>query len=217
MYEEAQRGVLTPRMPFIVRVDGRAFHTYTHGLSLHDPIMEDGMTRVGQALVDSVPNSKLVYIQSDEASLLVTPYDSLLSEPWFGGVIQKIASVSASIATAAFGQPREKRVATFDARVFTIPREEVANYFVWRQQDATRNSILSLAQSKFSHRELQGKNRSEMQEMLFQRFGLNWNDLRTHHKRGWVVDRHGVEMQMPILTQDREFIEQYLYLDEVEV
>ena len=111
----------------------------------------------------------------------------------------------------------------FDARAFNIPKEEVTNYFIWRQKDATRNSIQAAGQAVFSHKELNGKSQSDIQEMLFQR-GINWNNYTTVEKRGAFV-RRGYEFtgrddgtciirypwyidkEMPILTEDREYIE----------
>ena len=103
----------------------------------------------------------------------------------------------------------------FDARVFNIPVEEVTNCILWRQQDATRNSISSLAQSKFSHKELQGKNSSQMQDMLMDKWGLNWNNLSIPEKRGTaIIKKDGewvIDYGMPILRgEDREYVEKLI-------
>jgi tRNA(His) 5'-end guanylyltransferase len=118
-----------------------------------------------------------------------------------------MTSIAASLATAKFNQLRimrhmenamifleqehieEFKMAHFDARVFQIPyQEEVINYFIWRQQDATRNSISSVAQSLYSAKELHGKKTSDMQEMIFQK-GINWNDFTPREKRGSIIRR----------------------------
>jgi len=208
-YEEVPRTSLTPRMPMIVRVDGRAFHTYTKkvhhgGDSPWNPVIRDAMTDVARALIGEITGAKIAYLQSDEVSVLVTDYDKLSSQAWFDKVAQKVCSVSASIATMAFnenirgyvdqGLPGEMfpTTATFDARVFVVPQEDVCNYFVWRQQDATRNSVSMLAQAHFAHRELHGKSWGAMQEMLHSERGINWNDCATWQKRGWCVLRKTV-------------------------
>jgi len=120
-----------------------------------------------------------------------------------------MCSIAASLATAKFNQLRifrkatekkstikaidhieieEIKLAMFDSRVFIIPEaEEVINYFIWRQQDATRNSISMAAQSMFSHKQLQGKSGSQMQEMMFTEKGVNWNDYPTRFKRGAAI------------------------------
>lgn len=72
----------------------------------------------------------------------------------------------------------------FDARAFTVPIEEVNNCLLWRQQDATRNSIQALAQSLYPHKELQGINTKALQDKMFSEKGINWNDLPTKQKRG---------------------------------
>ena len=104
--------------------------------------------------------------------------------------------------------------AMFDSRCFNIPKEEVANCFIWRQQDATRNAIQLLGQNFFSAKDLHKKTCSDIQDMLMLDKGINFNNERTDFKRGaccykqdgvWVVDK-----EIPIFTQDREYIERWL-------
>ena len=101
--------------------------------------------------------------------------------------------------------------AMFDARVFNIPKEEVTNCLVWRQQDATRNAIQMLGQCNFSHKELHEKSCADIQDMLMTQKGINFNDMPTEFKRGvcciktengWKIDK-----EIPIFTQNREYIE----------
>jgi len=209
-YEEVPRTQLTPRMPMILRVDGRAFHTYVKRLHQPDtgapwnPVVRDAMTDVARALMREITGAKIAYLQSDEVSVLVTDYDKPGSQAWFDKVAQKVCSVGASVATLAFntnirqyadmGMPAEifPATATFDARAFCIPQDDVCNYFIWRQQDATRNSVSMLAQHHFDHRELQGKSWGQMQEMLFRQRDVNWDACDTWKKRGWCVTRQRV-------------------------
>ena len=220
-YEEVPRTSLTPRMPLIIRVDGRAFHTYTRRFkrqveSPWSPYIRDGMTAAAEALLREISGVKIAYLQSDEINILVTDYDSLSSEPWFGKVAQKICSISAAIATAAFNQTMlalemgEQRVtvdragahvfkiefprlATFDSRCFVVPRSDVCNYFVWRQRDCEKNSVSMLAQKYFSSKQLHGKNGGQKQDMLMEQHGVNWNDCDVWQRRGWCVARRTVE------------------------
>ncbi len=194
-YEKVPCAFLTPRMPMIIRVDGKAFHTYTRGMEKPwDLGMRDAMTATAQALVQEISGAKLAYIQSDEISILATDYDALGTQAWFDKNVQKIVSVSASIATMAFNRAyansstRHGR-ALFDARCFVLPQEEVCNYFLWRQQDASRNSISGLAQANFSHKQLHGVNTGGMQDMLMLEKNINWNDCEVWQKRGWCVRR----------------------------
>src|SRR5690606_28151994 len=112
------------------------------------------------------------------------------TQPWVNNRIQKIVSLSASVAASTMTILSEK-TAEFDARAFVLPESEVANYFLWRQQDATRNSIQMLARSLYSHKECDRKNTSQLQEMCFQK-GKNWNDLPTSLKRGRCAVRYDV-------------------------
>jgi tRNA(His) 5'-end guanylyltransferase len=166
-------------------------------------LMED-MDATAAYLCKNIQGAKFAYVQSDEISILITDFDDLGTHAWFDNNLQKMASVSASMATARFNQLRLIReaknggdlvgsqisqfpMAMFDARVFQIPfAAEVENYFIWRQQDATRNSISSAAQSVYSSKELHGVKTDGMQEMLFQK-GINWNDYSPREKRGSVI------------------------------
>ena len=168
-YENRTRNFLPRRTYTIIRVDGKAFHTYTRGLETpFDGKLVSDMDETACYMCKNVQGAKFAFVQSDEISILLTDFDSLTTDAWFDGNVQKMASVSSSLATAKFNALRPDKIALFDSRVFSIPSTvEVANYFIWRQQDATRNSISSVAQSMFSHSELENKNTNQMQEMCF--------------------------------------------------
>lgn len=207
-YEKRSRTFLTRRTPVIIRLDGKAFHTYTKGLDkpFDEGLIED-MQLTAQYLCENIQGCKLAYTQSDEISLLLTDYDGLDTQAWFDYNVQKMTSISASMASAKFNQLRQIRVfntyvkgekyypiefslpnslAIFDSRAFNIPKDEVANYFLARQKDAVKNSVAMLAQSLYSHKELHKKNGPEMQELCFQK-GHNWNDLDFSKKRGSTI------------------------------
>lgn len=190
-YEAVTRAVLLPHSYTILRVDGRAFHAYLRKASKpFDYAFAADMVTVGTKLCREVSGAVFAYGQSDEISLLITDLEPQ-SQPWFGGIVQKQASVAASLATAALIHRRgPEGLPHFDARVFTLPSAvEAGNYFIWRQRDAVRNSISMAAQAKFSPRQLHGADSNEMQEMLFQQHGINWNDYPDSAKRGWVITR----------------------------
>ena len=201
-YENITRYYLTRRMPVIIRLDGRSFHTFTRGFKKpFDDILIKTMQDTMKYLCENIQGCVLGYTQSDEISLVLTDYAELTTDAWFGNNLQKMCSVSASMATVAFNKffydnmPAEgensgtyykafEKGAMFDSRVFTIPKEEVCNYLLWRQQDATRNSIQSVGQANFSQKELHGKSCSDIQDMLMTQKGINWNDYTTTLKRG---------------------------------
>jgi tRNA(His) 5'-end guanylyltransferase len=236
-YEDRTRIKLVRRTNTILRVDGKSFHTYTRGLNrpFDSGLIED-MNNTAIHLCKNIQGAKLAYVQSDEISVLITDYDDINTSSWFDNNIQKMTSVSASLATAKFNQLRLERyvsdvesigkfnMALFDSRVFQIPsEEEVINYFIWRQQDATRNSISSVAQSLYSHRELEGKNASMLQEMIFQK-GINWNDYTPREKRGGAIVKNKREVgsvlrsvwetdnDTPIFSQDKDYIRELIPL-----
>lgn len=215
-YEDRYR-VMLPRRTFtVIRVDGKAFHTYTrHCTKPIDRAVESCMNITACRLCEQVQGAALAYVQSDEISIIVGDFATIHTEAWFDGNLQKMVSVSASMATEAFNSaarwenlsPR----AHFDARVFVIPDAiEVENYLIWRQQDATRNSIQGLGQAHFSHTQMHGLSCPEIQEKLFTEHGINWNDQPVADKRGRCIVRlNGIwetDSEPPVFTADRAYI-----------
>lgn len=195
-YENRTRFLLPRRSNVLIRIDGKAFHSYTKGLDRPvDEGLTDDMNLTTKYLCENIQGAKFGYVQSDEISIWVTDYDDIQTDAWFDYNLQKMCSISASMATSKFNQLRMARankidikLAQFDARVFVIPElDEVVNYFVWRQQDATRNSISMAAQSMFSHKELQGKSSTDMMEMMFTLKDTNWDKYPAGFKRGRCV------------------------------
>ncbi len=193
-YEDRTRFLLPRRTYTIIRLDGKAFHTYTKNLKKpFDSGLYEDIDKSIIAILSHIQGSVLAYTQSDEISILLTDFKTPTTDAWFDGNVQKMSSISASMLTAKFNQLRSERqvqyalnndidfaigdewpLAYFDSRVFTIPdRTEVMNYFRWRQQDCIRNSVSMVAQSNFSHKELQGKSQSDMHDMLHNK-GVNW-------------------------------------------
>jgi tRNA(His) 5'-end guanylyltransferase len=193
-YELRQRRYLTRRTPVIVRVDGKAFHTFTRGFEKpFDQKLIDAMMVAALQVFGEAQGCKLAYVQSDEVSFVLTDYDNLQTDGWFNYNQSKIESITASCMTMGFNQAMRlcdrPGTAMFDARAFNIPEAEVANYFLWRAQDWHRNSITMYTQSFFSHQELQGKTCADMHEMLHG-IGKNWTtDLYDFMKNGIFIAR----------------------------
>lgn len=224
-YESRTRYMLPRRTYTIIRVDGKAFHTLTRGCEKpFDYGLMDMMDSAAAVLCDQGQGVRCAYGQSDEYSFLLTDFETTSTEAWFDGNIQKIASVAASTFTAAFARANDRfKSAAFDARVFTIPDPiEVENYFIWRQQDATRNAILMAGYSEFSPKEMHGLDTSKVQEKLFQERQINFNDYPVRAKRGRVIwkemylpdgddgpvverSRWSIDNESPIFTADRSY------------
>lgn len=232
-YEDASRYYMTRRMPMIIRVDGKAFHTLTADMNRPwDNGMIDAMCYTAKYLCENIQNAKMAYVQSDEISVLLTDYDRFNTEAWFDKNLQKMVSVSAAFATLAFNKIIVKyypdKSGVFDSRAFVIPKEEVNNYFIWRQNDATRNSVQMLARAHFSHKQLHGLNNSELQDKLMLEKNINWNDTATHKKRGACirrvkidrvdggafVDKWQIDLEPPRFSQFREYINDLLIPEE---
>ena len=211
-YEGVPKTRLVRRMPVAIRLDGKAFHTFTRGFQKpFDEVLGRAMRKTMKYLCENIQGCVLGYTQSDEITLILVDYQNLNSCAWFDYEVQKMCSIAASMATMAFNKFFTKNVnyfemthehddtineycttlvnaaekgAMFDARCFNIPKEEVCNLIYWRQLDATRNSIQMVGQANFSHKELQKKSCNMIQEMLFAEKGINWNDYPTYLKRG---------------------------------
>jgi tRNA(His) 5'-end guanylyltransferase len=198
-YENNYRIYLPKRMPLLIRIDGKAFHTFTKGMNKpFDEHLQKAMWETGKYVASHMMGCKLVYQQSDEISLLLTNYDKRDTESWFNNNLQKIVSVSASLATAKFNEvirqhSPDKSLALFDARAWLLPKEEVINYFIWRQADATKNSISMVAQAHFPHTSLEGLHSNELQDKLMLEKGINWNDLPIWQKRGICIVKKKIE------------------------
>lgn len=188
-YEQRARLMLPRRTYTVVRLDGRAFHTYTRKLARpYDWQFMEDMAETARFLCIEVTGCRLAYTQSDEISLILTDFATPTTEAFFDGNQQKIVSITASLATAKFNELRPGKLAFFDSRAFTIPDPiEVENYLIWRQRDAVRNSILMAGQAYFSHQQLHQVNTKQMQDMLFAEQGINWNDYDPRFKRGTTI------------------------------
>ena len=245
-YEMQSRIRLLRRTPVIIRLDGKAFHTWTRGL---DKPFDEDLTKIMQLttlkLCQEIQGCVLGYTQSDEITLVLVDYKNIESMAWFDNQVQKMVSVAASLATSAFEQAlndtiEEKCVdaewyqsnymlenetkayrkaellaskrwkANFDARAFNLPIFEVENVLIWRQLDAIRNSILSLGQSLYSHKEMQGIKCDTLQKKMLEEKNVNWEDLDIKYQRGscaiktedgWIIDN-----KIPDFRINREYI-----------
>ena len=246
-YENRSKTFLTRRIPVIIRLDGKAFHTFTKGFNKpFDEVICSAMQQTMKYLCENIQGCVLGYTQSDEITLVLIDYQKLTTDAWFNYDVQKICSVAASMATLTFNRKFHDKYhellwneqleneelitsykraikigAMFDARCFNIPKEEITNCILWRQQDATRNSIFSTGQANFSHKRLEGLDSKQIQELLFQEKGINWNNYPTKFKRGSccikkcyqatgsvLKSRWFIDDEIPIFTgEGREYIE----------
>lgn len=255
-YEMVSRSYLMRRNPIIIRLDGKAFHTFTRGLDKpFDIDFVNIMQKTMLALCEDIQGCVLGYTQSDEITLVLVDYQNKNTCAWFDNQVQKIVSISSSLATLYFNKylseilreleedirlsdtyiyqanrykdncklydkwRNKENKAIFDSRVFSLPQHEVINNLIWRQQDATRNSINTLAQSLYSHKQLNGINSKELQNKMLTEKDVNWNDLEVRLKRGScaIKDEQGkwfIDNNIPIFTEDRNYIDKLVFIDE---
>ncbi|MCK4665916.1 tRNA(His) guanylyltransferase Thg1 family protein [Candidatus Dependentiae bacterium] len=235
-----QKIKLPENLPVIIRIDGRAFHTLTRGMAKpFDHIFINRMNDVAIALCKEVQNCRMAYVQSDEISLLL--YQKRDAHPWFGNEIQKITSITASIASSVYTRTfacydNRNTVVAFDSRAFVMPHNDVVNYFIWRQLDWMRNSVQMLARSHFSHNDLKNVSTTEMHELLLNK-GVDWNEIKSYLRKGRTAikvksmeplddeynigdeieyyerTRWTIDDNIPVFTKDRGYIESKLEPD----
>ncbi len=257
-YEQIPKTKLMRRRPVAIRIDGKAFRTFTKGFEKpFDDILIDSMQKTMKYLCENIQGCVLGYSQSDEITLILIDYQKLESSTWFEYEVQKIASVSASMATMAFNKYfREnvidfkemmrystcynllqdqlsvyisavKKGAMFDARCFSIPKEEVTNLIYWRQLDAIRNSIQMVGRVNFSQKELNEKGCTMIKAMLKTQKVIIWENLPIHYQRGsccvkkedtesnnsyktWLIDK-----EIPVFKgKDRKYIDDLIFVGE---
>ena len=244
-YESVPKTRLVRRTPVAIRIDGKAFHTFTRGFKKpFDKILMKSMQDTMKYLCQNIQGCVLGYTQSDEITLILVDYQTLTSGAWFDYEVQKMCSISASMATMAFNKAFDDNAtqyiinhilddcsyndtligarikgAMFDARCFNIPKEEVTNLIYWRQLDATRNSIQMVGQANFSHAQLQGKSCNDIQDMLMLQKGINWNNFPVECKRGTCCIKTDegwiIDKEIPIFKgDDREYIDKLIKVGE---
>lgn len=216
-YEDALRLSVPRRSYVVVRIDGRAFHQFTKKLERpYCRALADALDKAAGALCAEMTGCRFAYGQSDEYSFLLTDFEREDSPLWFDGHVQKMVSVSASVFTAHFNQafPTDQP-ASFDSRLLVMSRHsEVAKYFLWRQLDASANSLNMLASAHYAHAELLNKSNEEKHNLLFAK-GINWAKQPADFKRGRVVkQRPGggweTDLAIPVFNRDPNYLEQLI-------
>lgn len=219
-YEEVNERMLVANVPFIIRLDGVAFHTFTKKfVRPMDDILADSMQKTMLSMCADIPYCKYGYTQSDEITLVCVIDDVKKSDGFYGNRINKIMTVTAAKATKYFNKhfydnvekyrkepdsfknvtdikiyEKNLFIAEFDSRVFNIPEYDIENNLIWRQQDAVRNSINNLGQAYFSSDRLKKKNTSQVMDMLMLEKKVNWNNCSTYQKRGCCAKKVPVEI-----------------------
>lgn len=230
-YEATWNTVLPGRLPIILRLDGRSFHTVTRTCKKpFDEKLINALNKTAITLCEEIQGAQLAYCQSDEISILIHGYKRLDSQNWFDNKLQKIVSISAAIASSVMTLESAEifgkyKTVTFDSRVMVVPESDVCNLLLWRQNDWTRNSVQMVARSLYSQKECHKKNNSQLQDMIHAK-GQNWNNLPTHLKRGRCIVKNTYEVdgvtrykwevdnEIPIFSKDRNYIEKYLAVEE---
>lgn len=243
-YENESDKKLVKKLPVIIRVDGRAFHTFAKKLEKpFDDLLIDSMQETMRYLCKHVAGCVLGYCQSDEISLLIQDYKNEETQAWFENRVNKLCSVTASMATFAFNRAFENKVtefydycadskqlfeqnedrikvllecsdkgATFDARAFTLPFNEVTNYFYWREADAMRNSVEMVGFANFSAKQLHKVNTDGIKKMLLEK-GIDYDKIPVYKQRGTCC----IKTKMPSLSRDNKPIMRTVWVVDIDI
>jgi tRNA(His) 5'-end guanylyltransferase len=203
-FELAEAGRRAMRgLPVLARLDGRAFHTFTRDLKRpYDHGMSVSMIETARYLVQEM-QALVAYTQSDEITLAWYEPSTSTADYAFDGRFQKLASVLAGMASARFTKlllehlpHKAEETPHFDCRVWQVPTlQDAVDVFVWREDDATKNSITMAACAYYPDAQLAGKHSGEKQELLWQK-GVNWNDYPAFFKRGTYLARRTTEREL---------------------
>lgn len=221
-YERKGEVYLPEDRPVILRLDGKAFHTYTKGMVRpFDEALSAAMKQTLKFLCEQVSGCRFGYTQSDEITLILTADVSVSAygkhyAPWFNNRLQKIITTAASLCTFEFNRimyPKTNKIAVFDCRAISVPDYvEAANNVFWRQLDARRNSVSMFAQANYTQKQLNGLSCEQMKEKLREEKGLVWDDQIAYQKWGVVCKKDkdnggwAIDENTPLLKEDWEYI-----------
>jgi len=214
-YEHPFRYKLPNKMPVIIRIDGKSFHTLARRLGWSKPFdlsLIKNLQGMTVELCNNIMNVQLAYLQSDEISFLLVDYYEHQTQSWFDNEVQKLCSVTAGYASAKMSLKLGTEV-VFDSRVFVIPPYEVCNYFIWRQKDWMRNSVQMLARAHFSQKQIHGLSNVELKLKIEEETDFSWDGLMTMYQRGSCVvkdEEWNVDNNIPIFTEDRDYINRFI-------
>jgi tRNA(His) guanylyltransferase len=218
-YEDSLRIKAIRRAPKVIRIDGKAFHTYlANARKPYDTNVAEAMNKAAVRVMKEIGGTaRFAYIQSDEVSIVLNDGLDLNTQAWFDNNLQKIVSVSSSIFTAKFNKEfawtrKDTELAFFDARLLVLPdTNELCNYLVWRQQDAIRNSVQQYGRHYFSSKELHEKSCEEIKKMLKETHGFSWLEAEPWTTHGYLANKNTVEITAaPLFTENRpEIITRY--------
>lgn len=182
----------------IVRVDGRAFSRISNKLDKpYSTHFMDWMDAAAIQLCYEMQGAVFAYVQSDEISVIMSDMNGERRGRWFDWNVNKLVSVSASIASGTFNLGfqhdlngtlwEDRRPASFDSRVIPVKsRLDAIQYFMWRQRNAYTNAISMVADRICGSAALNGKNLNDRIDMLFQQ-GIMVNDLPLGLRQGRVI------------------------------
>ena len=213
---------LIPNSYVLLMLDGRSFSSFVK--NYFDKPFDDKfinmMNETAKYLCEKIQGCKFAYVQSDEISLVITDFDTPNSDSFFGYRLEKILSISASMASAKFNQlmtlealrravdgldeygciNTEEVIANvklleFDCKAWNVPSyNDVFAWNLFRQNDCLKNSKQQAAQAWLPHKQLVNKTADEQIALLKEKQGIDWNDFDDGKKYGRFIYKETVTM-----------------------
>ena len=207
---------LMPNSYVLAMVDGHCFSKMIKNKfdKPFDDMFIKMMNETAKYLCENIQGAKFAYTQSDEISILITDFDTPMTDSFFGFRLCKMQSLIAAMATAKFNQiyvklvndykgfnlkkfdMKEYPTYTFDCKVWTVPNANDAYaWFLYRQTDCIKNSKAQTAQAYLSHKSLVGLTSDEMIIKLKDEKGIDWNKFENDKKYGRVIKKVETPME----------------------
>uniref|UniRef100_A0A6U1IC41 tRNA(His) guanylyltransferase n=2 Tax=Tetraselmis chuii TaxID=63592 RepID=A0A6U1IC41_9CHLO len=207
---------LLPGCWIVIRLDGRGFTKFSSAHGFEKPNDERAlnlMNACAMAVMEEFGDIRIAYGESDEYSFAFHKTCTL-----YGRRASKLVSLVTSCFTANYALLWPKyfedvplqSTPMFDGRAVCYPNDDtLRDYFSWRQADTHVNNqyntcFWALVKDGLStteaQRTLKGTQTKEKNEMLFERFGVNYNNLPEMFKKGSIVIR--IQVEKPVKTLD---------------
>jgi Uncharacterized conserved protein len=212
---------LMPNTYVLAMVDGHRFSKLIKNKfdKPFDDLFIKMMNETAKYLCENIQGVKFAYTQSDEISIVITDFDTPMTDSYFSFRLCKMQSLIAAMATAKFNQMyaklandykgfglkkfdmKEYPTYTFDCKVWTVPiANDAYAWFLYRQTDCIKNSKAQTAQTYLSHKELVGLTSDEMIAKLKNEKGIDWYDFENGKKYGRLIRKVETPMEKDLPT-----------------
>lgn len=220
-YESAYNYYFTKRTPLIIRFDVINFSSWANGLGKFNINVSEWFQETVKYAMNEIPGCVFAFSTSDEISLFLRDWDKLNTNAWYNGNVQDIITTATSIITAKFndevrrsGYHPNNSLAHFKAHAHIVPKDEVVNYFIYRQHEGIRSGIQTLGQELFGD-EVKNLKTNVIKQKIEDRYPENnWDSINMIFRNGFALrkDETQITTSVPLFKDDRQYIEELIYV-----